>query len=148
LSKVDVQNDLTPREQRLWEAVYAFGVRFPDHNVWTEYDLEDCASTTLCMEVIVSQGLASFMLSVTKNEVYLESVHVEPEFRGAGLGRRMLTRICKWADKAGIRLYLYVGPFDGSPMTISLTADWYRRFGFRRCPTKGKRVRYMTRKPR
>lgn len=65
----------------------------------------------------------------------LSDIWVEKRYRGRGIGDKMLKRMLKAADKAGVELFIYPLPFDAKPtqdsgMTKKQLLEWYLRRGF------------------
>lgn len=59
---------------------------------------------------------------------YLKGISIHNEFRGSGLGTRLLKAVIRQFGNEPIRLR--VGPYDGSPLSWDETRDWYTRHGF------------------
>ncbi|MFW9779742.1 MAG: GNAT family N-acetyltransferase [Candidatus Heimdallarchaeota archaeon] len=88
-------------------------------------------------------GSVSLTWEPTKNECYIGNLWIEPDFRGNGLGTKLLNEIGTFADELGIVLTLHAKPFISpekkpTPEDILELKDFYRRFGFREASnTKG-----------
>lgn len=59
----------------------------------------------------------------------LESLYINPEHRGQGLGRETMHRLTKACDQLGVALELEVGHDEAEIGLI----QWYTRLGFRHC---------------
>jgi ribosomal protein S18 acetylase RimI-like enzyme len=82
-------------------------------------------------------GSVSLTWVPEKNECYIGSLWIEPEFRGNGLATYFLNEIINFADELKMILTLHVLPFispEKKPTDedISKLKDYYERFGFRR----------------
>ena len=58
-------------------------------------------------------------------------INVPHEFRGCGLGSRLLREICDAADAEGQTLWLEIAP--SGPLDYDALRAWYMRYGFRGC---------------
>jgi|GEM_PF-4419202 len=56
-------------------------------------------------------------------------INVPREHRGKGIGREMLTQLCKQADAKAMDLILEVSPSDG--LDFDQLVAWYKRYNFR-----------------
>lgn len=83
-------------------------------------------STVVALELGVLLGSAS-LLHIDSDEIrdwtpWLASVYVLPEFRGCGIGRRLVERVVADAAALGVEtLHLFTDD----------TQEWYRRMGWR-----------------
>ena len=73
----------------------------------------------------------------------ISRINTPMEFRGRGIGSRLLERACADADAEGIVLELFVSPSDG--LDEDELHAWYSRHGFASVPEVGKF--FMVRKP-
>lgn len=77
----------------------------------------------------------------------LNRIQVNRDYRGQGIGTRLLIQICEEADRNGDTLWLGVSP-DGPGYFKRLVA-WYRRHGFKPLKrTVGHVHNVMVRQPR
>ena len=66
--------------------------------------------------------------SGTCNEFYINRINVPYQYRGKGLGRRLLKEALSDADREGATLYLEINPYG--EMTHQQLEAWYMRYGF------------------
>jgi GNAT superfamily N-acetyltransferase len=64
----------------------------------------------------------------------ISELHVPRSRRGHGVGGRLVDTVCAWADQEGFDLWLYIAPFDDSPMDVQGLLEMYSRRGFRWIP--------------
>ncbi|MFX1507494.1 MAG: GNAT family N-acetyltransferase [Promethearchaeota archaeon] len=90
-------------------------------------------------------GIGSFSLTwkAKRNECYIGTLWVEPEFRGNRLSTYIFEELTEIADELGIALTLHAMPFispEKKPTDeeIMKLKEYYQRFGFKENPeTKG-----------
>ncbi|MFX0052844.1 MAG: GNAT family N-acetyltransferase [Candidatus Hermodarchaeota archaeon] len=80
-------------------------------------------------------GSFSLVWRPEKNECYIGTLWIEPEFRGNGLANDIFNEIINLADELGIILTLHAVPFISpeekpTDQEILKLKDYYRRFGF------------------
>lgn len=75
-----------------------------------------------------SNDLPLHMRAATRELVNFE---VEATEQNKGYGARLLRKVCKEADEAGITLVLWAKPYgETPPLDQAKLVEWYNRFGF------------------
>jgi len=88
-------------------------------------------------------GSFSLTWKAKRNECYIGTLWIEPEFRGNGLSTNIFEELTEIADELGIALTLHAIPFISpekkpTPKEILKLKHYYRRFGFQEnSETKG-----------
>lgn len=82
-------------------------------------------------------------VNILSGKHIISRINTPMEFRGRGIGSRLLKRVCADADAEGIVLELFVSPSDG--LDEDELHAWYSRHGFVSDPEVGKF--FMVRKP-
>ena len=79
---------------------------------------------------------------------YISRVSVPSKFQGAGVGSRLMSRVCADADATETHLMLQPRPY-GRPGEIGYRAltDWYRSFGFTHVSAPDRYEGHMMRAP-
>jgi GNAT superfamily N-acetyltransferase len=79
---------------------------------------------------------------------YISRVSVPSKYQGAGVGSRLVSRVCADADALKIALMLVPRPYgrDGEIEHRELVS-WYRRFGFADVPHRTRYEGHMLREP-
>jgi predicted N-acetyltransferase YhbS len=80
---------------------------------------------------------------ILRDKHIISRINTPMEFRGRGIGSRLLRRACADADAEGIELELVVSPSDG--LDRDELYAWYSRHGFVSVPEVDKF--FMVRKP-
>lgn len=68
--------------------------------------------------------------------VKLDMIRVPAESQRQGIGTRVMSDLCAWADREDVTLTLDPGDDFGTPKTF--LRRWYRHFGF--IPNRGRRA--------
>lgn len=91
-------------------------------------------------------GTRAELLHAADGRVYLFMIETVEHLRGRGRGSRLLARLCRAADRAGVTLYLL--PMHDDPRQIERLRGWYRRHGFVDVPPNWCGLVGMERTPR
>lgn len=68
--------------------------------------------------------------------LYFHRLWVRAKLRNYGYGRRLLEKVCRYANDTGTTLVLRVRPFGTGTMTVKDLQRFYRRYGFRSVPKR------------
>lgn len=83
-------------------------------------------------------------------EYEVNRVSVPPKHHREGIGTELMREICRDADEAQVKLFLFAAPYGHTQGMNHLQLQrWYEQFGFEVFPLRrGERAKLMVRKPR
>jgi GNAT superfamily N-acetyltransferase len=84
--------------------------------------------TVWCEEAgVIGMASAQLVISTARGALsaWVEDVIVRPEYRGQGLGRRLLAAVREWAEERGARRLQLLADRDNAP-----ALEFYRRLGW------------------
>lgn len=67
-------------------------------------------------------------LTFVDSKQYVTQINIPANFRGTGVGSKLLTEVVEEADRFSVDLYLGISPSDG--LDFAALEAWYGRFGF------------------
>ena len=83
-----------------------------------------------CYTIVITRTAMAILDLVTYEDgLLITRINVPKEFRSKGVGRALLKRVLKDADRTVTKLYLFVSPSDGQD--FSNLSAWYIRHGFK-----------------
>lgn len=88
--------------------------------------------TDLSNELKTKYGLTHLRLEKKNNDLIIDMIEVPKDKRKQGIGSKVLTEICEYADKNNLRILLTTGVRDPYHGTTSMERlkKFYKRFGF------------------
>lgn len=65
---------------------------------------------------------------------FFNRLHVPTLLRNKGFGKRLMVDVCHWADDVKCIIFNPVNVYGDSPLSVSATLNFYRKFDFQDYP--------------
>lgn len=96
-------------------------------HILSEIRFPDSPARRVISDIDVPDHVWVDLMPYSPDTVSIESLYIDPEYRGSGLGKQFMDNLTSLADHHGTALELEVGGYDNEFDLVR----WYEKYGFK-----------------